>query len=49
VNVEVYSNFTNVYDSLGEAHMANGDKTLAIKNYKKSLALNPQNAVELRD
>lgn len=34
---------TNVYDSLGEAYMANGEKELAIQNYKKSLELNPKN------
>ncbi|MGH9906168.1 MAG: DUF3471 domain-containing protein [Pyrinomonadaceae bacterium] len=34
---------SNTYDSLGEAYMVNGDKELAIQNYKKSLELNPQN------
>lgn len=43
VNVELYPNSWNVYDSLGEAYMANGDKELAITNYKKSLELNPKN------
>jgi CubicO group peptidase (beta-lactamase class C family) len=43
LNVEFYPNSFNVYDSLGEAYMANGDKELAITNYKKSLELNPQN------
>ena len=33
----------NTYDSLGEAYMENGDKSLAIQNYKKSLELNPKN------
>ena len=48
-NVELYPQSSNVYDSLGEAYMANGDKALAISNYKKSLELNPQNknAVDL--
>ena len=31
-----------MYDSLGEAHAAAGDKPRAIKNYDKSLQLNPQ-------
>lgn len=44
VNVELYSDSWNVYDSLGEAYMANGDKELAITNYKKSLELNPKNS-----
>jgi CubicO group peptidase (beta-lactamase class C family) len=48
-NVEMYPQSWNVYDSLGEAYLANGEKELAITNYKKSLELNPQNknAVEL--
>jgi cytochrome c-type biogenesis protein CcmH/NrfG len=33
----------NVYDSLGEAYMINGQAEYAIKNYEKSLALNPDN------
>ena len=43
LNVEVYPLASNVYDSLGEAYMVNGDKESAIKNYKKSLELNPKN------
>jgi CubicO group peptidase (beta-lactamase class C family) len=44
LNVEAYPQSANVYDSLAEAHMLNGDKELAVKNYKRSLELNPQNA-----
>ncbi len=49
LNVEVYPDAFNTYDSLGEAYMIDGDKDLAIKNYKKSLELNPQNtgAIEI--
>jgi CubicO group peptidase (beta-lactamase class C family) len=43
LNVDAYPNSSNVYDSLGEAYMANGEKELAIKNYEKSLELNPKN------
>jgi CubicO group peptidase (beta-lactamase class C family) len=43
LNVELYPQSWNVYDSLGEAYMNNGDKDLAIQNYKKSLDLNPDN------
>lgn len=43
LNVEAYPNSANVYDSLGEAFMLNGDRELAIENYKKSLELNPKN------
>jgi cytochrome c-type biogenesis protein CcmH/NrfG len=43
LNVEAFPQSSNVYDSLGEAYMANGDKELAIRNYEKSIELNPQN------
>ncbi len=43
LNVAVYPEAFNTYDSLGEAYLANGERELAIKNYKKSLELNPQN------
>jgi CubicO group peptidase (beta-lactamase class C family) len=43
VNVELYPQSSNVYDSLGEAYLANGDKELAALNYKKSLELDPRN------
>jgi CubicO group peptidase (beta-lactamase class C family) len=43
LNVEMFPQGSNTYDSLGEAYMVNGDKSLAIQNYKKSLELNPKN------
>ena len=43
LNVEAYPESFNVYDSLGEAYMKSGEKELAIKNYEKSLELNPEN------
>ena len=43
LNVALYPRSWNVYDSLGEAYMNQGDKELAIQNYEKSLELNPQN------
>ena len=43
LNVEFYPNSWNTYDSLAEAYLANGDKELAIVNYKKSLQMNPKN------
>jgi tetratricopeptide (TPR) repeat protein len=33
----------NAYDSLGEAYAASGEKELAIRNYEKSLELDPSN------
>ncbi len=44
MNVEAFPKSSNVYDSLAEAYMANGDKELAIKNYQKSVELDPNNA-----
>ena len=41
--VSQYPESSNVYDSLGEAYLINGDKELAIKNYRKSLELEPGN------
>jgi tetratricopeptide (TPR) repeat protein len=43
LNVELYPRSWNVYDSLAEAYMNNGEKDLAILNYEKSLTLNPDN------
>ncbi|NUM80078.1 serine hydrolase [bacterium] len=43
MNVFAYPESANAYDSLGEAYMNKGDKTLAIKNYEKSLELDPHN------
>lgn len=41
LNVKLFPDSWNVYDSLGEAYAAAGDTKLAIENYEKSLALNP--------
>jgi dienelactone hydrolase len=43
LNVSLYPDSGNVYDSLGEAYMKSGQKQLAIENYKKSLEKNPNN------
>lgn len=43
LNVEAYPKSSNVYDSLGEAYMDDGNKPLAIANYEKSLRINPKN------
>lgn len=49
LNVEMYPQSSNVYDSLAEAYMGNKDRDLSIKYYKKSLELNPKNtnAIEM--
>ncbi|MCB0629690.1 MAG: S41 family peptidase [Saprospiraceae bacterium] len=41
--VEQFPESSNPYDSLGEGYMVIGDTTRAIANYKRSLALNPDN------
>ncbi|HEX8144442.1 MAG TPA: prolyl oligopeptidase family serine peptidase [Pyrinomonadaceae bacterium] len=43
LNVAAYPQAFNTYDSLGEAYLANEERELAIRNYRKSLELNPQN------
>ena len=49
MNVEDYPESSNAYDSLAEAYIVNGDRGLAVINYRKSLELNPRNvnAVEM--
>lgn len=44
LNVEMYPNASNPYDSLGEAYLADGQKDLALVNYKKAAELDPANA-----
>jgi CubicO group peptidase (beta-lactamase class C family) len=48
LNAELFPESFNVYDSLGEAYMQKGDKELAIKNYAKSLDINPNNTNAIR-
>jgi len=43
LNVISYPDSWNVYDSLGEALLKDGNESLAEKNYRKSLELNPNN------
>jgi tetratricopeptide (TPR) repeat protein len=43
LNTEMFPRWWWTYNSLGEAYMALGEKELAIKNYKKSLQLEPAN------
>jgi tetratricopeptide (TPR) repeat protein len=43
LNVNLFPESYNVYDSYGEALMVNDQNDLAIQNYKKSLELNPDN------
>lgn len=43
LNVSLYPKGANTYDSLAETYERVGNRELALKNYKRSLALNPQN------
>ncbi|CAN5567833.1 hypothetical protein BH10BAC5_BH10BAC5_12980 [soil metagenome] len=43
LNVAAFPSSANVYDSLGEAYLADNNKDQAILNYKKSLAMDPRN------
>jgi tetratricopeptide (TPR) repeat protein len=43
LNVDLFPESANVYDSYGEALMVNDQIDLSIQNYKKSLELNPGN------
>src|SRR6266481_9863492 len=43
LNVEMFPKSANVYDSLGEAYMDEGNKDLARENYEKSLQIDPGN------
>jgi len=44
LNVKLFPNSSNVYDSLGEAYLASGDKGQARANYQKSVDMDPKNA-----
>ncbi len=48
LNVEMFPKASNPYDSLGEAYLKAENKELALKNYKKSVELNPNNANAVR-
>ncbi|RUT68201.1 serine hydrolase [Flavobacterium cupreum] len=43
INVAAFPNSGNVYDSLAEAYLKDGNTKLAIENYKKSVELDPTN------
>lgn len=43
IGTHLHPQHFNAFDSLGEAYLRNGDEPMAIKNYEKSLELNPEN------
>jgi tetratricopeptide (TPR) repeat protein len=44
LNAQLFPNSPRVYQALGEAYATSGDSKLAIGNYEKSLAIDPNNA-----
>ena len=44
VNMHLYRNSSNVYDSYAEACLKNGEEELALANYKISFAMDPKNS-----
>jgi Flp pilus assembly protein TadD len=44
LNVRAFPTSGNVYDSLGEAYLAQGDTVRARANYRQSLELDPNNS-----
>ena len=43
LNVEAYPRSSNVYDSLAEAYLSDGDRPRAIANYREVLRIDPNN------
>ncbi len=43
INVVLYPNSSNVFDSLGEAYLLKKDTVNAETNFKKALSINPEN------
>ncbi len=43
LNVEMFPASSNPYDSLGEAYVKDGQKELALANYRRAVELNPAN------
>ncbi len=43
VNIALYPESSNVYDSYAEACLKNGEEELALVNYRKSFAMDPKN------
>lgn len=43
LNVKLFPDIANCYDSLGEAYMVSGNKSEAIKNYETALKMDPGN------
>lgn len=44
LNVDAFPKSSNTYDSLGEAYLNDGNREMALVNYKKAVELDPNNA-----
>ncbi len=49
INIALYPQKSNVYDSMGDAYKKEKDTLKAIEYYQKSLAINPENRNSLRN
>ena len=47
INTILYPKLSNSFDSLGDGFLASRDTLKAIENYKKALAINPENLKEI--
>ncbi|HEX6032126.1 MAG TPA: DUF4440 domain-containing protein [Tepidiformaceae bacterium] len=48
LNTDAYPKSPNAFNSLGEAYRLKGDKTLAVRAYRHSLELNPENPTAIQ-
>ncbi|WP_298778114.1 tetratricopeptide repeat protein [uncultured Polaribacter sp.] len=44
INIALYPNSSNVYDSMGDAFLSKKDTAAAITYYKKAISINPENS-----
>ncbi len=49
INIELYPNSSNTYDSMGDAYVKMRDTLKAIEYYKKALKINPENSNSKRN
>jgi Flp pilus assembly protein TadD len=48
LNTDAYPKSPNAFNSLGVAYRLKGDKTLAVRAYRHSLELNPENPTAIQ-
>jgi cytochrome c-type biogenesis protein CcmH/NrfG len=47
-NAEIFPESSNAHDSLGEAHVAAGERDKAIESYRRAIELDPSNASSVK-